>query len=211
MLQGARSSDLMYDYHHPICGIIDSFMRVTVKHSKVWSKNRDWFVMIILLIAVVIVLLAISYWISRPEPRPMTSEPTRTYQQYENDLYSTKQLDPKYPVTAKTQASYYRTYTVGDIYFDISRLNVNTSRDAALGSNEIVVSLHNSRNATVTPDNANQFTIGCINYDKPYRTTVVPVESLTFRAYEQKDVVLHLDVNCIYIGTADGAYFWQVY
>lgn len=132
---------------------------------------------------------------------------------YSEGIYKTEPPDSKYPPPATNQANYYRSYTVGDIQMSIEKGNINIDRNPSFGPNTVHVKLYNSENREVEPDKntLKSVSVGCIAMDKPYRTVQVTVKPMKFKPYEWRDSTLEVDLNCLYIGTADGKYFWKVY
>jgi len=176
----------------------------------------DWIIVCIL--GILSVCLVFLYIQLKPAPKEVILPKNEVFHNYNDELYTTgiyatNPLDPKYPAPARKQANYYRTYTIHDITLNIDKGTVNTSHDAMLGQNSVIVTLYNSLNKqnTLSGSDLEAVTIGCVATDDPYTVVSVPVKPIILQPYERRVTTLNLAVNCIYIGTSDKQYFWQVY
>lgn len=180
--------------------------------SKIWRQYSDYIVVVCIGLVLLSGGLATLLYINRPMHIP-NNIPYHNYPPDNDALQQTTPPDKQFPPFAKTQRSFYRTYTAGDIQYNIEKLNVNASHDPALGTDSFAVSLYNYQNKAVTPtgDDLKGISVGCVAQDGPYRKIDVPVTPLTFGAYETKKVVVETDATCVYLGDAGGQWFWKVY
>lgn len=182
--------------------------------KRLWRTHTDWILVGVLLTFVFVLSAVIIFYLcSGVGHIPVAHEPLNTYDVPSNSLYDTSPPDSKYPPPAKTQRSFYRTYTERDIQYHVDKLDVNTSHDSAIGQDTFLVNLYNSANKIVTPTDEylKAITINCIAQDEPYRKIDVPASSLTFAPYETKRVIISTDAQCVYLGSMDGRYFWKIY
>jgi hypothetical protein len=173
----------------------------------------DW-----VIVGSILLLIVVSLFVGLPLLHGHSVEPTEqspelhTYAPPSSDLYQIVPPAPAYPVSAKEQRAFYMTYTEKEISYNIEKLNINIDRNPSLGKNTYEVSLYNSANRVITPtEYLKSISIDCIARDNPYRPVTSTPKPLTFSPYETKDITLYVDVDCMYLGTADGQYFWRVY
>lgn len=181
--------------------------------SKTWKKQADWIILVAVVSVGLSAILLVSIFLRADRIEPVSNNvKLNTYDPYDSGIYANKQIDPEYPPPQGTQASYYRDYTLGDFTIWVEKGDIYVDRQPS-DQNTVYVTIYNSLNKTVslTPEQLRSVTIGCVAMDKPYRMTEVKLTNLTFKAYEKKIMTVPLSTSCIYIGTADHKYFWQIY
>lgn len=178
------------------------------------KKYSDWVFLVILLVLVSIVgVCAFVLFRSDDSLQNETQRGSSTYKVQDSDLFKTEPPDSKYPPPAKEQASFYKSYTVREIQFSIAKGNKNVDRIPDFGPNTFYVTWYNYANKEVNPsgDYLKSISIGCTALDNPYRAITFIPTPLTFKPYEEKKITLEVDVFCMYLGTADGKYYWRGY
>lgn len=146
--------------------------------------------------------------------QPLTTYRSGTYDFYDNELYKIEPPDPRYPAPAKEQLSFYRSYNTGDLTFSLEWTERNVDRNASIGEHKFTLVIQNQLNSARTTSNEamNHVSVGCIAYDNPYHSvSVSPMRAFALGPYEQRRFAFSIDVSCMYIGTADGQYFWRIY
>lgn len=178
--------------------------------------HSDWIITVFLTILLLGILFAILSYIDSPPKKPVESvNLSHDYSEntFSSGIYETKPPDPQYPPPAKEQRTFYRTYHVDNFSYNLVWSSRNIERNPAIGPHIFTVEVYNSRNASVLMDTneAEALTIGCIGVDSPYRTQTVQPKVIEFTPYEKKKLEFAIDVSCLYLGTADGQYFWRIY
>ena len=135
-----------------------------------------------------------------------------TYSAYSDDIYKIEQPKKDYPAPAKEQRSFYRTYSEGQLQYSIDRGNTNVPHNPDIGPSSFYVNLYNSRNeaVTISGDQLKTVTFGCVALLNPYRVVPVSVETIELGPFEHTKRLIEVDATCVYIGTADGKYFWKL-
>lgn len=180
------------------------------------SAYRDWLILALLLLLVLTGLMVVALTTkSESVSRQQTVPRNISYEVYGSGIYTTEPPEPRYPPLAKSQASFYRTYTIGDMQYDLVWTDRNVNRNAAIGSHAFTLTVYNSRNSgvTITDEQFRAVSVGCIAKDNPYRAVALEPAPIArdFLPYEKKAVVFAIDVSCMYLGAANGEYFWRIY
>lgn len=179
--------------------------------SRLHRTHRDWLITII--IAALIAALAITLVTLLNGDRQSPSQDSIRFKEYpgSSEVQPIVPPDPKFPPPSKQQRGFYQTYTEGDVQYSVVWKNRNLPRNPAIGPHTFTITLYNSRNANIEVQDTGRITIGCVAMDGPYRTVSVESEPISFAPYEKRVQELSVDVNCMYLGTADGSYFWRTY
>lgn len=176
-----------------------------------FRNNRDWAA--ILIVASVLLLVSVLTYFAIFHNLGKTATESRG-NKFTPVTYEIIPPDPKYPPPAKEQLAFSQFITVDDVTFDLFWANRNVNRDKAVGSHSFTLTVRNNKNAvyTLSPNTMRQVTVGCIAIEVPYQAQAVsPMEPLTLQPYEKRETSFGIDVSCLYLGTADGKYFWRIY
>ncbi|HJQ08004.1 MAG TPA: hypothetical protein VJ836_00820 [Candidatus Saccharimonadales bacterium] len=136
---------------------------------------------------------------------------------------------PLYPSPAKEVGSLYKTYTIGDIQFNVSVLETNVSRKRMHGGHLYRIDYYNSTNhpITLSKEQTNALDIGCIASLSDSYKTIKEDQSIIDRSMNNykprtsaylstldpfvwKRITIEIDTDCIYIGTVDLKYYWSI-
>jgi hypothetical protein len=182
---------------------------------KILKAYTDWLILVIVVILGLIFLLTIFFAMTRDTGHPESAAPLSLNYDKRDDNRGIQQIqppDPKYPPPAKEQRAFYRSYVEGSVQYGIERTDINVDRHPKLGPHVFTIETSNMTNTVITieSDAARATTIGCVAQENPYRTLPVEPRSITLKPLEVKRTTLNADPLCVYIGTADGRYFWRI-
>lgn len=137
-------------------------------------------------------------------------------------------VDP-FPIPTKKIGKFYTVYSSNDIQYSISPLQINMTNDPVHGGNTFEIDYYNSVQNNISPDEElkKHLDIGCVaTNDGQYKTikddqsmfgpkiSKMPANSGlsfdTFLSWQHQKVVIEVQPNCKYIGTADLQYSWLV-
>jgi hypothetical protein len=184
--------------------------------KKFFRSHSDWTVVAAIVILLLVAFLGVrAYLDGEKVSQHDSTNMSRNYAQneYSKSIYATKAPDPQYPPPATEQRTFYRSYDVGDLSYSLEWSNRNIERNPNIGPHIFTLEVYNSRNRQVTLDSSETkgLTVGCIATDNPYKAVIIEAKPLTLSPYERKRIELPVDVACMYLGTADGKYFWRIY
>lgn len=176
-----------------------------------FRKNLDWLIVGIITSSLVV----ICGWVYLGSVRGKTpsSERPRTFGIYPVPA-KVVPPDPKFPPPAEQQLPFDQVLNVGNVGMELFWADRNVNRNSAVGAHKFILKLHNNMNSVqvISPPSTDNLNVGCIAVESPYRTKSVPaMKPITLQPYEKRDIELRIDVSCLYLGTADGKYFWRIY
>lgn len=178
--------------------------------KRIVSKYSDWVVLTTsLLLIAFVVALALNVFEHKPSPPNRLRMQSATYAN--PDPFALEAINPKFPPPPGQQRAYNKTYTEGDVQYTVAWVVKNIERNPKIGSNEFTIDIKNTRNRPIEVEASTSVSLGCVVMDSPYRHTSVAVKNYQFSAYELKQQRLDLPIDCLYVGTADGKYFWVAY
>lgn len=169
----------------------------------------DW--LLVAFVGISLITVGVGIYVAlKPQPAPKPKQ--IVYSNGDPNAAGISKIVPfnlAFPPPAKTQLAYYRIYKAGDIRYSIEILQVNSDRYFYSGSHTFKVILYNLRNAPIQTDARS--TLGCIAQDYPYRAVTIDEPIREVPGAGKLEYTLTLDYSCVYIGTADGKYFWYIH